>query len=505
MKTTAAQHSILALLIACLLLPLSIFAAESGVSQTEFQAYKKDAQVKLDETKDSLPAKVKERMDERVGDLAHHLTILSIVIGAFGVLLTVVGLVGWVSVKDRASNEVRDWIEEKGQEKLGELIKQKEKEFDADLKQRMDNRIIEFEAKLGKMEKEVVVKKNEVIESFDKLEAEAKQANPTKQQPFPVSRNNTVPSNKSPLVDKEVGELADVSKNKPEAEYTFDDWNTLAFDAWGKSDLETAVHFWKSAAKAQDAIPENAAQALYNAGVASGLLERDEEAIAVYDDVISLVGVTSEIILSKLIARTLFNKGAAQGRLERSKEAIESYRKVVKDFGDRREIALRDVVAGALINIGIELDKSGDCEEALEMYNEVLKRLDKTNEPVLREQVAKAKHAKSTGLSRHAKENWPDEGNRSDALRAALALLEQAEENLHDKPRVWGDQSYVTFLLGQPDKARSLLKRSLQQSLQPPPQTTTFPSVPPDPDFIIMSNEVWAEVQRERNAPNSLP
>jgi tetratricopeptide (TPR) repeat protein len=178
-------------------------------------------------------------------------------------------------------------------------------------------------------------------------------------------------------------------------------------------------------------------------------------------------------------------KKDAQVKLDETKDSLPAK---VKERMDER-------VAGALINIGIELDKSGDCEEALESYDEVLKRLDKTNEPVLLEQIANARHAKSTGLLRRAKENWPDEGNRSDALRAALALLEQSEENFHDKPRCWGTQSYVTFLLGQPDKARSLLKRSLQQSLQPPPQTTTLPSVPPDEDFLVMSNAVWAEVQ----------
>ncbi len=498
MKTTA-HHAFIALLIACLLLPFAVLAAESGVSQTEFQAYKKDVQVKLDETKDSLPAKVKERMDERVGDLAHHLTILSSVIGAFGVLLTVVGLVGWVSVKDRASNEVRDWIEEKGQEKLGELIKQKEKEFDADLKQRIDSKLKEFESQLENMKKAVAQKQKETLDNFDELVANAKTAIEMKQQQFSIPESNTVPLNPLPQNDKAISELAELLKHKPESEYTFDNWNTRAFDAVNAGQLDDAIYHWRASINVKDATKKQAAQSLYNTGVALGELNRSEEAIAVYDEVEQCFGEATEPALREWVAKALVNKGITLGQLNRCEEEIAMYDAMMKRFEEASEPALREQVATALVNKGVALEELNRSKEAIATYNEVLKRFGVASESALRGLVARAQNGKGFNLFCRAKANWQDEVTRNVDLKAALALFKQAEAENPSKAIVWGNQAYCHFLLSQTQPVRALLQQALQQGGEEFYQATlsdlAIHPVPPDADYRILLDEVWAEVQ----------
>ncbi len=213
-------------------------------------------------------------------------------------------------------------------------------------------------------------------------------------------------------------QAAEAVRSKPETEYTFDDWNTRAFDAHRKNDFEGAARYWKSAAAAQDAAHIQTAQSLYNTGVVLGLLKRSEEAIVVYDE-------------------------------------------VVRRFGE-------------------------------------------ATEPALREQVAWAQNGKGFNLICRAKANWQDEVTRNGDLQAALALFKQAEVDFPsaDKPIVWGNQAYSHFLLGQIEPVRALLQQTLQQGGEKLYQGTlgdlAIHPVPPDADFRILLDAVWAEVQSEK-------
>ena len=72
--------------------------------------------------------------------------------------------------------------------------------------------------------------------------------------------------------------------------------------------------------------------ALFNKGVVLAQLGRWEEAIAVYDDLVSRTGGSREIGLRESAVRALFNKGASLSGHQRFEEAISVYDELVGRF-----------------------------------------------------------------------------------------------------------------------------------------------------------------------------
>jgi len=64
------------------------------------------------------------------------------------------------------------------------------------------------------------------------------------------------------------------------------------------------------------ALMEHVAKALVNKGVALGQLGRNEDAVAVYDDVATRFGAAPELSLREQVARALANKQRALERME---------------------------------------------------------------------------------------------------------------------------------------------------------------------------------------------
>ncbi len=132
------------------------------------------------------------------------------------------------------------------------------------------------------------------------------------------------------------------------------------------------------------------AMALFNKGYSLGALKRSEEDIAVYDDVIIRFGSATEPVLSEAVAKALVNKGYRLGALNRNEEGIPVYDDVVARFGSATEPALREQVAMALVNKGVTLGELNRNEEAIAVYDDVIARFGSATEPVLSEAVAKA-------------------------------------------------------------------------------------------------------------------
>ena len=132
------------------------------------------------------------------------------------------------------------------------------------------------------------------------------------------------------------------------------------------------------------------ATALVNKGFTLGTLGRSEEAIAVYNDVVSRFADAKELALRKQVASALVNKGFRLGTLNRNEEEIATYDDVVRRFADAKEPALREQVAMALVNKGFRLGILGKSEEAIAVYNDVVSRFADAKELALRKQVAMA-------------------------------------------------------------------------------------------------------------------
>ncbi|HEX5338808.1 MAG TPA: tetratricopeptide repeat protein, partial [Gallionella sp.] len=203
--------------------------------------------------------------------------------------------------------------------------------------------------------------------------------------------------------------------------------------------------------------------------------------------------------LRELVAKALVNKGFRLGQMNRNEDEIAVYDEVVKRYGEAPETALRELVAKALVNKGIRLGQMNRNEDAIAVYDEVVNRYGDAPEAVLREQVAMALNGKGFRLLCRAKQCWSDGAARRADMLAAAALFERAVNDHPDKPIVWGNQAYAAFLHDQSEAARPLLRQTLQQGGERLYQGTLsdlkIHPVPPDEAYRAMLDELWAEVK----------
>jgi hypothetical protein len=171
------------------------------------------------------------------------------------------------------------------------------------------------------------------------------------------------------------------------------------------------------------------ARALVNKGVTLGELGRPEEAIRVYDDVLTRFGGRSEAALAEQVARALVSKGARLDGLGRPEEAIRVYDDMLARFGDRSDAVLAEPVARALVRRGLFKKQRGDVAGTIDDNSAVL-GLDGTP-PDVRAAAALSRAAArmSIGESDQALSDWLaviSDSNASSAIRleSARAALE---------------------------------------------------------------------------------
>ena len=119
---------------------------------------------------------------------------------------------------------------------------------------------------------------------------------------------------------------------------------------------------------------------------------RAYDLIAAIGDRLALLG-RNQVLMKVRTGRALFNKGVTLGALNRGEEEIAVYDEVVGRFGEATEPALRERVAMALVNKGNRLGALNRGEDAIAVYDEVVGRFGEATEPALRAQVAKAQAA----------------------------------------------------------------------------------------------------------------
>ena len=153
---------------------------------------------------------------------------------------------------------------------------------------------------------------------------------------------------------------------------------------------ELTVKFADAMASLDVGLQESVAKSLVYAGMTLRDLERIEEAVSVYDDVVKRFGDAKAFGLRSQVANALFNKGVGLNDLERGDEALAAYGEVVEQYGDAAETELRVLVAMALVNTGVGLAALERGEEAIVAYGRVEERFGDATEAELREQVARA-------------------------------------------------------------------------------------------------------------------
>lgn len=248
-----------------------------------------------------------------------------------------------------------------------------------------------------------------VIERLDKLKLfESTQAAPSRKEATLESFRNAVRQSENreairlasqiPISELTLEQLREVGSALLNAGVALDDNSDEELRAY---DLTVAIGDRVEAlGRAELATRTQIAQALVYKGIALGTLNRSEDAILVYDEVVRRLGDSAEARIRQQVAMALFNKGVRLGALNRSEDAIAVYDEVVRRFGDSPEAGIREQVGKALFNKGGTLIRLNRIEEAITVYDEIVRHLGDSLEPPIRGLIAKALISKGIELGR---------------------------------------------------------------------------------------------------------
>jgi tetratricopeptide (TPR) repeat protein len=198
------------------------------------------------------------------------------------------------------------------------------------------------------------------------------------------------------------------------------------------------------------------------------------------------------------VAKALVNKGYRLGQLDRSEEEIAVYDEVVRRFGERTEPGLAELVAKALVNKGYRLGQLDRSEEEIAVYDEVVRRYENVETLVIRSQVSNAKNSLGFTLLTRIKAQWEMVPDHYESLNKAYTHFREAMTDSGDQPMVLGNIAYTLFLMGRRDEAEAQLRTALQNGGERLKEgelaDTEMHSVPEDEDFRALVVRLWEEI-----------
>jgi tetratricopeptide (TPR) repeat protein len=381
----------------------------SVASKDDLSAQKELFQLQLDAKKELLQKDIEaqsKRIDafekriedqtSRISDISASVDKFGIIAGILGILTTallvLIGVVGYKAAKSDARETAKETSEQTA-----------EKWFEAHHKnllsrmEELENTVIKACERIDGHEEKVAQKSNAVHTKMEVFEKTLEDQMDSFQRQLSQSATIEKSENKSPKDNSAIEQKAEQLKQKPENEYTFIDWNTRAFAAYSEGKLEDAIFYWDKAIASSDIQPQAQAQAMLNKGVTLGELNRGEEAVAVYNALISRFSTTAE--LQKPVLMAMFNKGFRLSLMNRKEEAVAAYNAVISKFGTAEKVNLREIVANAMVNNGFTLGQLNRGEEEIVVYNAIIENFGSAQELSLREAVAKGMVNKGGALS----------------------------------------------------------------------------------------------------------
>src|SRR5258708_2459233 len=127
---------------------------------------------------------------------------------------------------------------------------------------------------------------------------------------------------------------------------------------------------------------------------ASALNDNSKEEIRTYDLIVRIAKQLEQLGMEDFsikvqVATAIFNKGATLKALNRTEDAIGIYDELVRRFADATEPELREPVASGLFSKAFMLNVLNRNDDAIGVYDELVRRFGDATEPELREHVAK--------------------------------------------------------------------------------------------------------------------
>jgi outer membrane protein assembly factor BamD (BamD/ComL family) len=94
------------------------------------------------------------------------------------------------------------------------------------------------------------------------------------------------------------------------------------------------------------------------------------------------------------VATAMFNKGITLGQMNRPEEAIVVYDALISQFQSSEHPPVQEQVAKAMVNKGVSLGIANKKQEAIQMCNKVIERFGGSSEPQITEIIQNAKRLK---------------------------------------------------------------------------------------------------------------
>ena len=357
--------------------------ANETIGKNELDAQKELLLIKIDNNRE-LAQKDIDLLNKRIDDQIDRLNDLGLAANRFNTLVSVLGIavmvllalggvVGYHSVSGKAKEEA---------------ISTSEKWF-KDNHQKLTDRIRELED----FEEQLKLKVEEALNTIDDSVSNVTQSSVEAMKVI-QERMNVFNAQNEPIItpdqEKALKHRAEQTRQKPEVDYSFEDWNTRAFSAFYDLKYEEAALYWMNASNIPNADTTLKAQALFNRIVVFIQLNLNNEVCTTCKQLIDAYSSDNAPAIRNVVAMTMLNMGTVLGRLNRLDEAIATYERLIDNYYHDNTPDIHNVVAMAMLYIGTTFGEMQKPDKAIASYKKLIDNYSSDNALAIREQVAKA-------------------------------------------------------------------------------------------------------------------
>jgi tetratricopeptide (TPR) repeat protein len=190
--------------------------------------------------------------------------------------------------------------------------------------------------------------------------------------------------------EKDILEKVNILLESKETEnYTISDWSSKFLNYFYKQDYKSAIKALDNALKITNNEIEIAI-ILVDKGITFDKMNKNEEALTLYEEVIKRFENSKENTVLAQVAKAFVNKGIVFEKMDKNEEALTSYEEVIKRFGNLGNSIILEEVVIALGGKGLILGRLGEFEKAIKTYDELIEKFKDSKENNILEQVLSA-------------------------------------------------------------------------------------------------------------------
>jgi tetratricopeptide (TPR) repeat protein len=330
------------------------------------------------------------QLDSRIGDITTVITAFGITVALVIALISGVTL---VSAPEKARESARGVAQEVTQQWMA----RHQRELQDAVKAMVDQTKATFDAEVAQVKAQMA---DDVAQMRSTMNAAVLETLQQSEQAKKAIQQAITAGTPAKLSEAETRALLDAdqrARNKPETQYTATDFMDRAFAAYADGKKSLAAAYFEQAAQAPDATADQKSKALLNAGVFASQQGRYDEALAQYDEVITILSSATEPSQVVRLATALANKAIVLIWLDRPVDAVAVAEDVVKRFDETADETLEAQVARAL-NAKANALRRLDPNRALAAFDQVIERFEKSSDPMFDSAVGLALLNKSDTL-----------------------------------------------------------------------------------------------------------